>query len=87
MSLDVLLADERAEARKEGCRQGRREGKAEGKLEAQRIGVKKFVQNVRELDQSDDWIMSKLIKDYGATFSKSELKKLMLEAEQEYFFT
>ncbi|GFP18300.1 hypothetical protein LHEJCM20397_18480 [Lactobacillus helveticus] len=36
MSLDVLLADERAEARKEGCRQGRREGK----LEAQRIGVK-----------------------------------------------
>ncbi|AHI12393.1 hypothetical protein [Lactobacillus helveticus] len=40
MSLDVLLADERAEARKEGCRQGRREGKAEGKLEAQRIGVK-----------------------------------------------
>lgn len=91
MSLDVLLADERAEARKEGRRQGReegrREGKAEGKLEAQRIGVKKFVQNVRELDQSDDWIMSKLIKDYGATFSKSELKKLMLEAEQEQFFT
>ncbi|NRO50531.1 hypothetical protein [Lactobacillus helveticus] len=85
MSLDVLLADERAEARKEGRRQGReegrREGKAEGKLEAQRIGVKKFVQNVRELDQSDDWIMSKLIKDYRATFSKSELKKLMLEAE------
>ncbi|BCD37995.1 hypothetical protein [Lactobacillus helveticus] len=40
MSLDVLLADERAEARKEGCRQGRREGKGEGKLEAQRIGVK-----------------------------------------------
>ncbi|NRN89385.1 hypothetical protein [Lactobacillus helveticus] len=44
MSLDVLLADERAEARKEGRRQGReegrREGKAEGKLEAQRIGVK-----------------------------------------------
>lgn len=78
MSLDVLLADERAEARKEGRRQGREEGrredKAEGKLEAQRIGVKKFVQNVRELDQSDDWIMSKLIKDYGVTFSKSELK-------------
>lgn len=42
---------------------------------------------MRELDQSDDWIMSKLIKDYGTTFSKSELKKLMLEAEQEYFFT
>lgn len=40
---------------------------------------------MRELDQSDDWIMSKLIKDYGTTFSKSELKKLMLEAEQEYF--
>ncbi|EGF35959.1 hypothetical protein AAULH_09813 [Lactobacillus helveticus MTCC 5463] len=41
---------------------------------------------MRELDQSDDWIMSKLIKDYGTTFSKSELKKLMLEAEQEYFY-
>ena len=62
MSLDVLLTDERAEARKEGRRQGRKEGreegivegKLEGKLEAQRIGVKKFVQNVRELDQSDD---------------------------------
>lgn len=48
MSLDVLLADERAEARKEGRRQGRKEGreegivegKLEGKLEAQRIGVK-----------------------------------------------
>lgn len=91
MSLDVLLADERAEARKEGRRQGRKEGreegivegKLEGKLEAQRIGVKKFVQNVRELDQSDDWIMSKLIKDYGKDFSEAELKKLMLEAEQE----
>lgn len=91
MSLDVLLTDERAEARKEGRRQGRKEGreegivegKLEGKLEAQRIGVKKFVQNVRELDQSDDWIMSKLIKDYGKDFSEAELKKLMLEAEQE----
>ena len=83
MSLDVLLADERAEVRKEGRRQGRKEGKLEGKLEAQRIGVKKFVQNVRELDQSDDWIMSKLIKDYGKDFSEAELKKLMLEAEQE----
>ncbi|CDI57574.1 hypothetical protein WCV21_02785 [Lactobacillus helveticus] len=40
MSLDVLLADERAEARKEGRRQGREEGCREGKLEAQRIGVK-----------------------------------------------
>lgn len=87
MSLDVLLTDERTEARKEGRRQGRKEGivegKLEGKLEAQRIGVKKFVQNVRELDQSDDWIMSKLIKDYGKDFSEAELKKLMLEAEQE----
>ena len=58
MSLDVLLTDERAEARKEGRKEGREEGivegKLEGKLEAQRIGVKKFVQNVRELDQSDD---------------------------------
>lgn len=91
MSLDVLLADERAEVRKEGRRQGRKEGreegKLEGKLEAQRIGVKEFVQNVRELDQSDDWIMSKLIKDYGKDFSEAELKKLMLEAEQEQFFT
>lgn len=84
MSLDVLLTDERAEARKEGRRQGRKEGreegivegKLEGKLEAQRIGVKKFVQNVRELDQSDDWIMSKLIKDYGKDFSEAELKKV-----------
>lgn len=83
MSLDVLLADERAEARKEG----RKEGRREGKLEAQKIGVKKFVQNVRELDQSDDWILSKLIKDYGKDFSETELKKLMLEAEQEQFFT
>ena len=84
MSLDVLLTDERTEARKEGRRQGRKEGreegivegKLEGKLEAQRIGVKKFVQNVRELDQSDDWIMSKLIKDYGKDFSEAELKKV-----------
>ena len=30
MSLDVLLADERAEARKEGRRQGRKEGREEG---------------------------------------------------------
>lgn len=38
---------------------------------------------MRELDQSDDWTMSKLIKDYGKDFSEAELKKLMLEAEQE----
>lgn len=83
MSLDMLLADERAEARKEGKAEGRVEGRAEGKLEAQRIGVKKFVKRFREINQSDAWIMSKLITDYGADFSKSELEKLMQEAERE----
>lgn len=85
MSLDMLLADERAEARKEGKAEGRVEGRAEGKLEAQRIGVKKFVKRFREINQSDAWIMSKLITDYGADFSKSELEKLMQEAEREQF--
>ena len=70
----------RASRRQRGRQRGRQTGSSKNRC-------KKFVQNVRELDQSDDWIMSKLIKDYGATFSKSELKKLMLEAEQEYFFT
>ncbi|MDH5101420.1 hypothetical protein OQI87_10325 [Lactobacillus kefiranofaciens] len=91
MSLDMLLADERAEARKEGKaegraegrKEGRVEGRAEGKLEAQRIGVKKFFKRFREINQSDAWIMSKLITDYGADFSKSELEKLMQEAERE----
>lgn len=83
MSLDMLLADERAEARKEGKAEGRVEGRAEGKLEAQRIGVKKFVKRFREINQSDAWIRSKLITDYGADFSKSELEKLMQEAERE----
>lgn len=66
----------RASRRQRGRQRGRQTGSSKNRC-------KKFVQNVRELDQSDDWIMSKLIKDYGTTFSKSELKKLMLEAEQE----
>lgn len=83
MSLAVLLSDERAEARKEGRKEGRQEGRREGKLEAQRTAVKNFVQNVRELGTSEDWIMSKLVKNYGNDFSKAELEKLMHEAEQE----
>lgn len=87
MSLDVLLADERAAARKQGRKEGRiegrKEGRRQGKFEAQIIGVKNFVKSVSELNPSNEWILSKLIKDYGKDFSESELKKLMLEAEQE----
>lgn len=75
MSLAVLLSDERAEARKEG--------RKEGKLEAQKIAVKNFVQSVQDFNPTQEWIMSKLVKAYGQDFSKSELEKLVQEAERE----